>query len=167
MPPYQPTGRSGKASGKIMQLAVVASEGAKAQGALNALADAHEWVDPGDADALVVLGGDGYMLHVLHQMLDGGRILPVFGINFGTVGFLMNKAKSRRTLAERIERAKSIDVVPLCMKASTNGGSEHSYYAINEVSLLRETRQTAKLEVSVNDKLRVAELACDGVLVAT
>jgi NAD+ kinase len=150
-----------------MQLAVTASEGAKAQGALSALADAHDWVEPADAEALVVLGGDGYMLHVLHHMLDSGRILPVFGINYGTVGFLMNKEKSRRGVTERIERAKPIDVVPLCMTARTNGGTEHSYYAINEVSLLRETRQTAKLEVSVNNKLRMAELACDGVLVAT
>ena len=150
-----------------MRLAVTASEGPRAQSALQAIAGAHDWVNPEDADALVVLGCDGFMLHVLHEMLDIGRILPVFGINHGTVGFLMNKAKSRRTIAERIERAKSIDVVPLCMNAATNGGKEHSYYAINEVSLLRETRQTAKLEVNVNNKLRMAELACDGVLVAT
>lgn len=132
-----------------------------------ALADAHPWVRPQEADAFVVLGGDGFMLHVLHRMLDTGRVIPAFGINHGTVGFLMNKAKSSRTIAERIEKAKHIAVSPLHMTALTNAGTEHSFYAINEVSLLRETRQTAKLEVWVNKKLRMAELACDGVLVAT
>lgn len=132
-----------------------------------ALADAHPWVRPQEADAFVVLGGDGFMLHVLHRMLDTGRVVPAFGINHGTVGFLMNKAKSSRTIAERIEKAKHIAVSPLHMTALTNAGTEHSFYAINEVSLLRETRQTAKLEVWVNKKLRMAELACDGVLVAT
>jgi NAD+ kinase len=150
-----------------MRLAVTASEGPRAQAALEAIAGAHDWVAPEEAEALVVLGGDGFMLHALHQMLDSGRVLPVFGINHGTVGFLMNKAKSKRSIAERIERAKPIDVAPLQMTAYTNGGTEHSYYAINEVSLLRETRQTAKLEVRVNKRLRMPELACDGVLVAT
>ncbi|MCB2076636.1 MAG: NAD kinase [Novosphingobium sp.] len=150
-----------------LKLAIVASDGPQAQAALAAMSDEHDWVMPEDADALVVLGGDGFMLYVLHRMLDGDRVLPVFGINHGTVGFLMNKAKSRRSIGERIAKAKSIDVSPLKMTAVTNGGTEQEYYAINEVSLLRETRQTAKLEVLVNDKPRVAELACDGVIVAT
>lgn len=150
-----------------MRLAIIASDVPVAQEALKACKDAHDWVRPDEAEALVVLGGDGFMLHVLHSMLDGSEVLPVFGINHGTVGFLMNKANSRRTIAERIERAKAIDVSPLRMTAITNGGEESSYFAINEVSLLRETRQTAKLEVRVNNKLRMAELACDGVLVST
>jgi NAD+ kinase len=114
-----------------------------------------------------VVGGDGFLLFVLHTMLDHGRVVPVYGINHGTVGFLMNKAKSSRTIGERVARARPIAVCPLEMTAATNGGGEHSFYAINEVSLLRETRQTAKLEVRVNGKVRMAELACDGVLVAT
>jgi len=149
------------------RLALIASEGPRAQDALRAMADAHDWVAPEQADALVVLGGDGFLLHILHRMLDGERVLPVFGINHGTVGFLMNKPGSRRTIAERIARAKPIDIAPLTMTAVTNGGGEEQFYAINEVSLLRETRQTAKLEVWVNAKVRMAELACDGVLVAT
>ena len=150
-----------------MKLAIVASEGDRAQGALELLADAHDWVAPQDAEALVVLGGDGFMLHVLHAMLDAGRVIPAFGVNHGTVGFLMNKAKSTRAVAERLARAKPVAVVPLEMTATTRNGETLRYYAINEVSLLRETRQTAKLEVAVNTRVRLPELACDGVLVAT
>ena len=152
---------------KPTRLALVASDDARAQDAAAALRGAHNWVPPEEAEALVVLGGDGTMLHVLHQMLDSGGTLPVYGLNHGTVGFLMNKAKSSRTIGERIARARTVAVCPLHMTATTNSGSQHSYFAINEVSLLRETRQTAKLEVRVNGKLRMAELACDGVLVAT
>ncbi len=149
------------------RLALVASDDPRAQEAAAALAGVHDWVQPGAAEALVVLGGDGYMLHVLHRMLDLDAVMPVYGLNHGTVGFLMNKAKSSRTIGERVARARPVAVRPLEMTAMTNGGSQHSYYAINEVSLLRETRQTAKLEVRVNGKVRMPELACDGVLVAT
>jgi NAD+ kinase len=149
------------------RLALLASDDARAQEAAAALAQAHDWVKPEDAEALVLLGGDGYLLHVLHLMLDHGRVVPVYGLNHGTVGFLMNKAKSSRAIGERVARARAVAVCPLEMIATTNGGTEHSYYAINEVSLLRETRQTAKLEVRVNGKLRMAELACDGIIVAT
>ena len=150
-----------------MRLAIAASDGADAQKALAAHRGDREWVPVEEADAVVVLGGDGFMLHVLHAMLDAGRVIPAFGINHGTVGFLMNKARSSRTLGERLAKAKPIAVVPLEMVAVTNSGEEFTYFALNEVSLLRETRQTAKLEVSVNGKVRIAELACDGVLVAT
>jgi NAD+ kinase len=150
-----------------MRLALVTSDDPRAQEAAAALRTAHDWVPPQEAEAIVVLGGDGYLLHVLHRMLDLDRVVPVYGLNHGTVGFLMNKAKSSRQIGERVGRARPVAVAPLTMTATTNGGSEHSYYAINEVSLLRETRQTAKLEVQVNGKVRMAELACDGVLVAT
>ena len=150
-----------------MRLALVASDDARAQHAAAALADAHPWVSPREAEVLVVLGGDGFMLHVLHDLLDHNSSLPVYGLNHGTVGFLMNKPKSSRSIGQRVARARSIAVCPLEMTATTNAGSQHSYFAINEVSLLRETRQTAKLEVRVNGKLRMAELACDGILVAT
>ncbi len=152
---------------KSPRLALLASDDARAQDAASGLAGAHNWVRPEEAEALVVLGGDGYLLHVLHRMLDLDRVMPVYGLNHGTVGFLMNKAKSSRAIGERVAKAKPVAVRPLEMTAFTNGGAEHRYYAINEVSLLRETRQTAKLEVRVNGKLRMAELACDGVLVAT
>ena len=152
---------------KDMRLALAVSYSAPAQEAAKALMALHPWVPPEEADAVVVLGGDGYMLHVLHKMLDAGRVIPAYGINHGTVGFLMNKAKSSRTVADRVARARAIAVTPLEMTATTNSGEEKSFYAINEVSLLRETRQTAKLEVRVNNKVRIAELHCDGVLVAT
>jgi NAD+ kinase len=150
-----------------MKLGLLASDGPRAQEAAAALADAHDWVRPEIADVLVVLGGDGYMLHVLHRMLDVGRVVPAYGLNHGTVGFLMNKPKSSKTIAERVAKARHVAVRPLEMTAVTNSGTQHSYFAINEVSLLRETRQTAKLEVKVNGKIRIAELACDGVIVAT
>ena len=149
------------------RLALVASDDARAQQAAAALTDAHDWVSPDKPEALVVLGGDGFMLQVLHNLLDHDSALPAYGLNHGTIGFLMNKAKSTRTIGQRVARARKVAVCPLEMIATTNSGSEHRYFAINEVSLLRETRQTAKLEVRVNGKLRMAELACDGVLVAT
>jgi NAD+ kinase len=125
------------------------------------------FTDADNATALVALGGDGFMLHTLHQMLDGDRAcVPVFGMNRGTVGFLMNDWRIDR-LAERIKGAKPIRVAPLEMRATTVGGKTFTHSAINEVSLLRETRQTAKIEISVNGRVALPELACDGVLVAT
>jgi NAD+ kinase len=119
------------------------------------------------ADVLVALGGDGFMLQTLHEMLDHDRpCVPVFGMNRGTVGFLMNDWRIDR-LAERIQGAKPIRVAPLEMRATRVNGEVFTHSAINEVSLLRETRQTAKIEISVNGHVALPELACDGVLVAT
>jgi NAD+ kinase len=118
------------------------------------------------ASTLVALGGDGFMLQTLHRMLEEDRSIPVFGMNRGTVGFLMNEWRIDR-LSERIAAAKAIRVAPLQMKATTVSGQVFTYAAINEVSLLRETRQTAKIEISVNGRVALPELACDGVLVAT
>jgi NAD+ kinase len=107
------------------------------------------------------------MLHTLHRMLEGDcPHLPVFGMNRGTVGFLMNEWRLDR-LDERIAAAKAIRVAPLEMQATTVGGETFAHSAINEVSLLRETRQTAKIEVLVNGRVVLPELVCDGVLVAT
>ena len=119
-----------------------------------------------EAETLVALGGDGFMLETLHQMLEEGSNKPVFGMNRGTVGFLMNDWRIDG-LPERIATAKAIRVAPLEMTATTVGGEMFTYAAINEVSLLRETRQTAKIEISVNGRVALPELACDGVLVAT
>jgi NAD+ kinase len=127
----------------------------------------YEWASEDQAKIFVAIGGDGFMLHTLHRILEGELPnLPVFGMNRGTVGFLMNDWRLDR-LAERIEGAKAIRVAPLEMTARTVGGASFSHAAINEVSLLRETRQTAKIEVSVNGHTAIPELACDGVLVAT
>jgi NAD+ kinase len=115
---------------------------------------------------VVALGGDGFMLQTLHAMLDRHRILPVFGMNLGTVGFLMNEWKPE-LLDERIRRAKHFIVSPLRMDAETVDGERVSGPALNEVSLLRETRQTARLEVVVDGRVVIPELVCDGVMVAT
>ena len=137
-----------------------------AQAAANLLRRRYEFAEADSADTLVALGGDGFMLQTLHAMLEGGTPKPVFGMNRGTVGFLMNDWRIDR-LEERIAGAKAIRVAPLEMRATTVSGERYTYAAINEVSLLRETRQTAKIEISVNGRVALPELACDGVLVAT
>jgi NAD+ kinase len=138
-----------------------------AESAEKLLRKRYEFEGAEDAKILVALGGDGFMLHTLHRMLEGEcRQLPVFGMNRGTVGFLMNDWRLDN-LSGRIEAAKAIRVAPLEMRATTVGGETFTHAAINEVSLLRETRQTAKIEVLVNGRVVLPELACDGVLVAT
>ncbi len=107
------------------------------------------------------------MLQTLHAMLERRKpAVPVFGMNLGTVGFLMNEWR-HHGLEDRLSRAKPFKVTPLSMTATGIDGRTLTLPAINEVSLLRETRQTAKLEVTVNDRVVLAELACDGILVAT
>lgn len=149
------------------RLALLASPTDRARTAAATLAECMDWVPLEHATGVVVLGGDGFLLDVLHRMLDEGRILPVYGLNLGTVGFLMNRHKGCEGLAKRIARARPMRVCPLRMEAVTQDGVRHQSCAINEVSLLRETRQTAKIAISVNDKVRIPELAGDGVLLAT
>jgi NAD+ kinase len=149
------------------RLALMPSDTPRAEEAAQFLQEQHQFVPLEEADVAVVLGGDGHMLHCLHHMLDHGRVIPAYGLNYGTVGFMMNRPKSSRPLAERVARARPLDVTPLEMIATTGSGKQESFCAINEVSLLRETRQTAKLEVSVNGKVRLPELFCDGILVST
>jgi NAD+ kinase len=147
--------------------ALVASTAAPARAAQAELAEMGEWVSVEDADVIIALGGDGFMLQTLHAMLERHKpVVPVFGMNLGTVGFLMNEWR-HYGLDDRLERAKSFKVVPLKMTATGIDGRIHTLPAINEVSLLRETRQTAKLEVTVNDRVVLPELACDGILAAT
>ena len=148
-------------------IALVSSHRELAQAAEAMLRRRYDWAEVESAAILVALGGDGFMLHTLHRILEGELPdLPVFGMNRGTVGFLMNDWRLDR-LAERIAEAKEIRVAPLEMTARTVEGYTFTHAAINEVSLLRETRQTAKIEVSVNGRSAIPELACDGVLVAT
>ena len=150
-----------------LRRALVASPTAPAQAAAKELSDAHDWARVEDADLIVALGGDGFMLQTLHTMLERRKPpVPVFGMNLGTVGFLMNEWR-RHGLDERLARTKPFKVLPLSMKAETIDGEIVTLPAINEVSLLRETRQTAKLEVTLNDRIVLPELACDGILVAT
>lgn len=146
--------------------ALVVSPTPQAQEAGEKLKSITNWVDIADADQAVVLGGDGFMLQTLHQMLNRRKIMPVYGMNLGTVGFLMNNWK-QDDLLERITNARPFKVKPLKMDVETISGATFSLPAINEVSLLRETRQTAKLEIEVNGRIMLEELVCDGVLVAT
>ena len=149
------------------RLALLASPTERAQEAAEALRDCADWVGLDEADAAVVLGGDGFMLDAMHKMIDEDMVRPVYGLNLGTVGFLMNRYQKNCRVLERMNKAKRIAVSPLRMEAVTQSGVVESFYAINEVSLLRETRQTAKIEISVNERVRIAELASDGVLLAT
>lgn len=152
---------------EFARLALVVSDTDRARAAAAQLHDLFDWVKPEHADALVVLGGDGFLLQTLHGMLDNDCVLPVYGVNLGTVGFLMNRNRAPDKLLARIAKAREHTIDPLAMEAIGQDGSVHCYSAINEVSLLRETRQTAKIQVTVNDKVRIDELVCDGVLVST
>lgn len=149
------------------RLALIVSDTDKARAAAAQFRELFRWVELAEAEAAVVLGGDGFLLQTLHAMLDSGRVVPVYGVNLGTVGFLMNRNRSPERLLARIDKAREHTIDPLVMEAVTQDGARHSYCAINEVSLLRETRQTAKIRVTVNDKVRIEELVCDGVLVST
>ncbi len=148
------------------RVALVASPTPGAEAAAAELAPLYPFVPLAEADMVVALGGDGFLLHMLHQMLDSRRILPVFGMNRGTVGFLMNEFRPE-LLLDRIRDARTFIVNPLCGNITTVSGERHVVPAINEISLLRETRQAAKLEVVVNGRTMLEELACDGVLVST
>jgi NAD+ kinase len=148
------------------RLALLSSTTPQAREAEALLREQHEFVALDDADAVIVLGGDGYMLQVLHQLLEDRRDIPAYGMNRGTIGFLMNGWHSA-DLLNRIARTKSFSVRPLGATITTISGQTFSLPAINEVSLLRETRQAAKLEISVNGRAVIPELICDGILVST
>jgi len=148
------------------RIGLVASTGQAARAAEDLLRRRYNWADAGEAETLVALGGDGFMLQTLHAMLEEGQARPVFGINRGTFGFLMNEWRLD-CLYERIQAAKHIRVAPLTMAATTIHGDTWTHPAINEVSLLRETRQSAKIEITVNGRVVMPELVADGVLVAT
>jgi NAD+ kinase len=130
------------------------------------LRERYQFVPREEAAQIVALGGDGFLLQTMHEMLAEGRLLPVFGMNRGTVGFLMNEWRLDG-LEERLNRARAFTVAPLAMEAETVEGETVRYPAINEVSLLRETRQAAWIEISVNGRVVLGQLICDGVLVAT
>jgi NAD+ kinase len=147
-------------------MALVASPAEAAQAAVAMLRKRYDFVAVEDADLIVALGGDGFLLQTLHDMLDRKAIRPVFGMNRGTVGFLMNEWRIQG-LQERVVAAKAMSVAPLAMEAVTVEGETIVNSAINEVSLLRQTRQTAWIEISVNGRVVLPELICDGVLVAT
>jgi NAD+ kinase len=146
------------------RLAFVASDRPEAQAARARLAARYGEVPENEAEVVIALGGDGFMLETLHRNLACDR--PIYGMNQGSVGFLMNEY-SEDGLLERIAAAERAMIHPLVMVAIDSGGLSHKALAINEVSLLRQTRQTAKLKLSIDRKVRLAELFCDGVLVST
>jgi NAD+ kinase len=145
-------------------LAFVAIDKPEAQQAREQLIARYGAVDIEEADVIVALGGDGFMLETLHG--DINRRTPVFGMNRGSVGFLMNDF-DYDDLPERIAAAGRAVIHPLQMDATTQNGDVQSGLAINEVSLLRQTRQSAKIRISIDEKVRLDELTCDGCLVAT
>jgi NAD+ kinase len=147
-------------------MALVASNAESAQAAEGMLRERYDFVPLEEAELIVALGGDGFLLHTLRERLQVGKVCPVFGMNRGTVGFLMNEWRIDG-LIERLGRAKAFSVSPLEMKAVTVDGETVVHHAMNEVSLLRETRETAWIEVSVAGRVVMPELVCDGVLVAT
>ena len=162
----QPRGDKSRTDLKSFGIGLLSSRTEVAKAAEALLRSHYDFAPAEEAQTLVALGGDGFMLHTLHRMLEDGSPKPVFGMNRGTVGFLMNEWRIDQ-LEERIAAAKAIRVAPLEMRATTVSGKTFTHSAMNEVSLLRETRQTAKIEVSVNGRVALPELVCDGVLVAT
>ena len=146
------------------RIAFTASPTVEAQSALATLTAAHGQCPIDSADVVVALGGDGFMLQTLHDSMAQG--VPVYGMNCGTIGFLMN-AFSLDDLPQRLDEAGEEVINPLAMRAETVSGRIEEELAINEVSLLRAGPQAAKLRISVDGKVRLAELVCDGALVCT
>jgi NAD+ kinase len=149
---------------KFERIAFVASDVAEARDARDRLIARYGNAAPSEADAIVALGGDGLMLQTLHRFMNDR--IPIYGMNRGSVGFLMNEF-SENELIERLERAVMARIHPLVMTATDAAGARHQGLAINEVALFRQTHQAAKLTLSVNGQVRLEELICDGVLVAT
>ena len=146
------------------KIAIINSGTDEAVVAQKALETRYETVPKDEADVIVALGGDGFMLETLHGRL--GRAAPIFGMNRGTVGFLMNEFKDNG-LEARVEAAEAVTVHPLRMHAHTQDGGNTEAIAINEVSLLRQTRLAAKIRIHVDGEVRLDELVCDGLLAAT
>lgn len=147
-----------------VKIAFVASRSPEARAARLRLLKFYPSVRLDKADVIVALGGDGFMLDTLHRFRRRG--LPIFGMNRGTIGFLMN-AYDENGLEKRLMKAEQATLHPLSMRATQVSGKIRQAITINEVSLLRETRQAAKIRVSVDSVVRLPELVCDGILVAT
>ncbi len=146
------------------RICFTASDAPEAQAALRRLRHRYGHVSAPDAEVIVALGGDGFMLHTLHDTMN--LDVPVYGMHRGTVGFLMNDYREEG-LPDRLTAAKRVVINPLRMEAVDAAGIRTRALAINEVSLLRETRQAAKIRISLDGEVRLEELICDGVMVAT
>jgi NAD+ kinase len=145
-------------------IAFVAADTQEARDASARLTQLYSAVSPERADVIVALGGDGLMLQTLHTFLNAR--IPIYGMNRGSVGFLMNEYRED-DLVSRLAQAETTRIHPLSMTAVDAGGVTHRELAINEVSLFRESYQAAKLRIVVDGKVRMEELVCDGALVAT
>ena len=146
------------------RIAFVASRAPEAEAALAVLTRHYGNADPTQADVIVPLGGDGFMLQTLHKFMTAGK--PFYGMHRGTVGFLMNEFQEDG-LRERLAAAEPTTIHPLVMRARDADGRTHEYRAINEVSVFRQIYQAARLRILVDGKERLGELVADGVLVAT
>jgi NAD+ kinase len=142
----------------------VASPSKAAQAALEQMHERYGVCELADAEVIVALGGDGFMLRTLHRYIEAD--LPVYGMKLGNVGFLMNRY-AEEGLVERLGEANAVSLNPLQMKVRTEAGAEVVALAINEVSLLRQTNQAAHIRIEVNGLEKVPSLVCDGVLVST
>lgn len=148
----------------VENISFCAADTPAAQDALQRLRHRYGHLPAEKADVIVALGGDGFMLETLHRFMTLNK--PIYGMNRGTVGFLMN-VYMEDDLPRRLGRASKVHLHPLRMKAETVNGEHVEALAINEVSMLRETRQAAKLRIRIDDKVRLPELICDGALVCT
>ncbi len=146
------------------RIAFVAADSEEAQKALKELEKRYPHVPEEEADVIVALGGDGLILHTMHRIL--GTRKAIFGMNRGSVGFLMNDY-SPDNLLERLRRAEVTEIHPLRMLAEDVQGNDHQALAFNEVSLFRQTHQAAKLRIIIDGKVRMEELICDGIIIAT
>lgn len=151
-------------SRQTAKIAFIHSDAPEASEAASRLGALYGQSDPETADVIVALGGDGFMLQTLHDTMDTGKL--IYGMNRGSVGFLMNEY-GEENLRERIVDAAEETLRPLKMVAETADGATTASLAINEVSLLRQSYQAAKIRVSIDEKMRLDELTCDGIMVAT
>ena len=149
---------------RFNKVAFTASPSPEAQRALASLVERYGSAEPDESDAVVALGGDGLMLRTLHRFMGTAR--PIYGMNKGSVGFLMNEFRDD-DLLDRLEIAHRSVVHPLLMVAWDTAGTAHTARAINEVSMLRQTYQAAKLTVRIDALVRLGELIADGILIAT
>jgi NAD+ kinase len=147
-----------------LRIAIVSSGSPEAEDAAIALSKRYGDVEIAEADVVVALGGDGLMLQTMHRMMGAKK--PIYGMNRGSVGFLMNDYKAAG-LDARLTKAKRSIVYPLLMHATDAAGKVHTARAINEVHLLRQSYQAAKLAIRIDGKVRLQELIADGALVAT
>ena len=146
------------------QISFVAADMPQARDALYTLTHRYGSCPPDKADVIIALGGDGFMLSTLHKYMNLG--VPFYGMNRGTIGFMLNEF-DLEGLTDRLDNAEPAIIRPLHMTAHDCSGETTEALALNEVSLLRETRQTAKIRISIDGKTRLEELICDGALVAT